>query len=142
VLPADVFFDVHRVFVDFLGLPTATVADTAAGALTDVATLLNTARGTFTFTSMQKPVGPIPLSFLGNSGAPEGLIGSGRAAAAGAVIQIARMPDNGGWPANGTIRLGPQTKFSCFLDFVPGTAISAQTNIRISLLGVRYRRIG
>jgi hypothetical protein len=141
-LPADVFFDVYRIFCDAHRIPTATVANTAAGAANDIATLLHIARGTFSFSTLSKPVGPIPMTFLGNSGSVEPTLGSGRADAAGAIIQFGRMPDNGGWPANGSIRLGPQTKFSVTLDFVAGTAIAVDTPLRISFLGVRYRRIG
>jgi hypothetical protein len=140
-LAADNFFDVHRIFVDFLRAPTATVADTAAGLVTDIATLLNVARGTFTITQLAKPLGPIPLTLVGSSGGVgNAVIGSGRAAAAGAVIQYGTAPDNGGWPANASIKLGPSTKFGATLNFVP-TAISVDTPIRLTLLGIRYRRL-
>lgn len=139
-LAADNFFDVHRIFIDFLRVPTATVADTAAGLVTDIATLLNVARGTMTFTQLAKPLGPIPLTLVGASGGVDAHFGTGRAAAAGAVIQYGKAPDNGGWPANASIKLGPSTKFGAQLNFIP-TAISADTPIRLTLLGIRYRRL-
>lgn len=141
-LPADTFFDVWRIFVDANRVLTATVADTAAGVMNDIALLLHSARATLTFSMFNKPVGPVPLTFFGNSGRPEGYLGTGRAAAAGAVIQAGAMPDNGGWPANGTIRIPPQTKFGVQLNIASGAAVtlSADTPLRVTLLGVKYRR--
>lgn len=141
-LPADTYFDVHRIFIDFLRLPTATTANTAAGLINDIAILLNTARGTLTFTQLAKPLGPIPIRLIGASGGVGNTVmASGRADAAGAIVQYGTSPDNGGWPANASLKLGPSTKFGMQLNFVNGVAISADTPIAITLLGIKYRRL-
>lgn len=153
-LPADTYFDVWRIFIDANRLPTATnivgagvgPTPTAAGVLNDIATILHTGRGTFTFTMFNKPVGPIPLTFFGSSGSVEGqmalaLAGAYTAANSQQVHQqFARMPDNGGWPANGTFRIPPQVKFGCQLNFAGGVTLTTDTPLKIVLLGVKYRR--
>lgn len=154
VLPAGQYFDVWRIFVDANRLPTVTniagvgagPTPTAAGAFNDLATILHTGRAVVTFTMFNKPLGPIPLTFFGNSGSAEGLIQpalSGAYAATTtqiAIYQTARMPDNGGWPANGTLRIPPQTKFGVTINFASGVTLGADTPLRITLLGVRYRQ--
>ena len=140
-LPANTFFDVFRIFCDAQRIPTATAAETAAGVVNDLATILHIARGTFTFKQQSKALGPIPMTFLGRSGGVAAAFGTGRAAAGGAIIQHGTMPDNGGWPVNGTIKLGPGSKFGLTLDFVAGTAIAVDTPLRISFLGVGYRPV-
>ena len=140
-LEAQNFFDVWRIGVDFLRVPTVTTTLTAAGLLNDVATLLHTARATLTFNYQGKPLGPIPLGLFGSLSAPVGVIGGTSAPAAGAaaIIQFAQNADNGGWPVNGSIKLKPNTKFGIRLDFATASAVSADTPIRVTLLGIRYR---
>lgn len=143
-LPANTYFDIYRVFCDAQRLPTATVANTAAGLINDLANIVHIARGSMAFKMKAKTLpgnGGIPLTFVGRSGGIEAAIGSGRADAAGAIVQWATMPDNGGWPVNGTIRLGPSTKFGINLDFAGGVAVSADTPLKITLLGVSYRPV-
>lgn len=151
---ADSFFDVWRVFVDANRLPTAVSiagvgagpATTAVGAINDIATILHSARATLTFKMFSKPVGPIPLTFFGNSGSVEGNIAlalSGAYAAATTQSvhqQVGRMPDNGGWPVNGTIRIPPLTKFGWTLDVATGVTMTTDTPLRLTMLGVKYRR--
>lgn len=141
-LPAPQYFDVYRIFCDFLAAPSATVADTAAGVVNDVELVLKSARARLTYTSKNKTLGPIPLTFFGSSGLMRAGFDTGRAAAAGAVIQQVQGIDNGGFPVNGAITLRSQSTFAIGLDFVAGVAISANLLIRVSMLGVRYREIG
>jgi len=153
-LAADTFFDVYRIFIDANRLPTATniagvgagPTPTAAGVVNDLAAILHTGRGVATFRMFDKPVGPIPLTFFGSSGSVEGqtalaLSGAYTAATTQQVhIQTARMPDNGGWPVNGLVRIPPQTKFSLAIEFASGVTIGTDTPLRVTFLGVKYRR--
>lgn len=141
-LPAPQFFDIHRIFLDFLAAPSATIADTAAGVGNDVELILKSARATWTLTTKSKPLGPIPATFLGRSGAANIAFGTGRAAPAGAVIQAVQGPDNGGFPVNGSITLSPSSRFVVGMDFVAGIAISGNLNLRVSLMGILYRSVG
>jgi hypothetical protein len=152
-LSDSVYFDVWRIFVDANRVPTATSiagvgagpVPTAAGVYNDIATILHAARATLTFRMFDKPIGPIPLTFFGHSGTVEGIINHALAGAYTAAtsqftnIQAGRMPDNGGWPVNGTIKIPASTKFKVELKFVAGVAIAVDTPLRVSLLGVKYR---
>lgn len=135
------YFDVMRIFVDVLREATATVAATAAGGLNDVERILKTARGVVTFNQRSRPLGPIPLTYFGQSGGASGFV-AGNAGAAD-IVQFSNMPSNGGLPVNGGIKIGPLEKFGVTIDFAaPITSISADTLIRVGLFGVRYRQIG
>lgn len=141
-LPAPQFFKVFRIFVELLGAPTATIADTAAGVINDAEIIAKVARARLTYVSKNKSLGPIPITYFGTPGGNEGIIGSGRAGAAGAVVQALTGNLNGGFPVNGAITLRSQSSFSIVMDCVPAQAISVATQIRVSLLGIRFREVG
>lgn len=142
-LPDGVFFDIHRIFVT----PLRQVSNDAAasgitGVVRDIQTILNIARGTFTFTQNQKPLGPIPLRFFGDGGQASGLLAAATTVAASQIqLQVGAFPQNGGYPVNGSIRLGPAAKFGASMDFVP-TAVTVDTPLQVALLGILYRKIG
>lgn len=142
-LPEGLFFDIHRIFVTPLRTVTNdAVANGVTGVIRDVQTILNVMRGTFTFTQNQKPVGPIPLRFFGDGGQASGLVSAATTVAASQIqLQVGAFPQNGGYPVNGSIRLGPAAKFGCSMDFVP-TAIAVDTPLQVALLGILYRKIG
>lgn len=135
-LPEGTFFDIHRIFVSALRLPTTSVLATSV--YHDVAELLNVARGTVTITANAKPLGPIPLRFFGDAGQPSGFLTAGAAAEGGSA---AGFSANGGFPVNGAIKLGPAAKFGVTLDFV-STAINVDTPLQVALFGILYRKIG
>lgn len=136
------FFDIWSVKLDFLSTPSATVADTAAGIVNDAELILKAARATWTLTLASKRLGPIPATFLGASGIIRAGFDTGRAAAAGAIIQQFGGIDNGGYPINGAITLPPAQNFGFGMDFVAGQAVSGNTLLRVSLHGVLYRKVG
>jgi hypothetical protein len=88
-------------------------------------------------------LGPIPATYLGRSGGADPSFGTSRAAAAGAIIQQANGSDNGGFPVNGAITLPPTQSFTFILEFQPTLVpISALMLLRVSFLGLLYRKVG
>lgn len=130
-LAAGVYFDVHRIFVTPL-TPSPSIATT----LDDIGILYNNARATFTFTVNSKPIGPFPLRFAGDAGQP-----SQQGNTTADVNNYLGGPQNGGFPVNGSIKLGPTQKFGVSLDF-NSTAIAVALLVQVSLLGILYRKIG
>ena len=130
-LAAGVYFDVHRIFVTPL-----TPGTSLATTIDDVGKVYNDARATFTFLVNSKPVGPFPLRFAGDAGQP-----SQQGNTTVDVNNYVGGPQNGGFPINGAIKLGPTQKFGVSLDFV-STAITSNLLIQVALLGILYRKIG
>lgn len=142
-LPAPQYFDIWRIFVNFLAPPSATVADTQAGVANDVELILKSARARLTFKQKGKDIGPIPLTFFGTEGGLTAGFDTGRAAAAGAIIQQVGGIFNGGFPINGSVTLRSQSNFHVLMEFsAANVAISANMAIRVSLFGIRYREVG
>lgn len=136
------YYELHRAFVSILAPLSVTSAGTAAGAANDVAILHFTARGTVTFTMLQKTWGPFPLDFFGRPGGPDAVIAAHGTQAAGTSFQtqLGTTVMNGGFTGYGAIVIAPTTTFRVKIDFV-STAISTQTNIRHSMLGTMHRRV-
>jgi hypothetical protein len=130
-LAAGVYFDVHRIFVTPL-TPSPSLATT----LDDVGILYNNARATFTFLINSKPVGPFPLRFAGDAGQP-----SQQGNTTVDVNNYLGGPQNGGFPVNGSIKIGPTQKFGVSLDFA-AAAVTANLSLQVALLGILYRKIG
>jgi hypothetical protein len=130
-LAAGVYFDVHRIFVTPL-TPSPSVATT----LDDVGIIYNNARATFTFTVNAKPIGPFPLRFAGDAGQP-----TQQGNTTADLNNYLGGPQNGGFPVNGAIKIGPTQKFAVGLDFNP-SAITVAMLLQVSLLGILYRKVG
>lgn len=135
--PNPQYFEVQKIFCDFLRADAAAGAATFAGKIRDIDVILGSARGTFTFNMSNKNYVQTPLTFAGSSG---GLIGQYVAAAGPLIYGQGTTRDNGGYPVNGSIVIPPQTKFGITLNF-NSTAVSADLIMRISLLGQLYRRV-
>jgi hypothetical protein len=125
------YFDVHRVFITPL-TPGVTLATT----LQDLGILYNVARATFTVIINAKPIGPIPLRFAGDGGQP-----TQQGTTVADVKNFGGGPENGGFPFNGSVKIGPSQKFGVGLDFV-ATATTAAIQLQVALLGILYRKIG
>lgn len=141
-LAAPQFFDIWSIKLDILSSPSATTADTAAGIVNDAELILKAARATFTIALASKRLGPIPATYLGASGLVRTAFASGRAGAAGAIVQQLQGVENGGFPVNGAITLPPAQNFSFGMDFVAGQAVSGNTLLRVSFHGILYRKVG
>jgi hypothetical protein len=137
VLPNPVYFEIQKVYFDILGA--TTTAATQAGAVSDVDQIMKVGRGIATFTLSDKNYGPYPLTFFGGSGGSQGVIAS--AIATPGSIQSGNNRDNGGFPMNGALTIPPQVSFNWTLNWVAGTAITADTKVRVSMLGIKYRRV-
>lgn len=136
-LPNPQWFKVYKVFVDILAIPTAAGAATAAGPINDIELITKSARATLTFSMANKTYGPWPLTFFGSSGGVQNAVIETLAAAA--IYSAGSLRDNGGFPVNGAVIIPPQVNFSWQLNGVNTIAISAQTQIRISMLGLLAR---
>lgn len=136
------FFEFHREFLSILALLSLTTTAAVTGSANDVDILHKTARGTRTLTIGQKTQGPFPIDFFGRPGGVtfQGTSEGTETAPARNIIQSGETVMNGGFPHGGAFVLGPQTKMTITLDF-NSTAISAQTNIRHSVLGIFHRRV-
>jgi hypothetical protein len=136
-LPNPVYFEIQKVYFDVLCA--TTTAATQAGAASDIDQILKVGRGIASFTLSDKTYGPYPLTFFGGSGGTQAMIAS--AIATPGSIQSANVRDNGGFPMNGALMIPPQVSFTWQLNWVPLTAITANTVCRVSMLGVKYRRV-
>jgi hypothetical protein len=136
-LPNPVYFEIQKVFFDILCA--TTTGATQAGALSDVDQIMKVGRGIATFTLSDKNYGPYPLTFFGGSGGSQGILAS--AIATPGSIQSGNNRDNGGFPMNGALIIPPQVTFNWALQWVPLTAITADTKVRVTMLGIKYRRV-
>jgi hypothetical protein len=136
-LPNPVYFEVQKIFFDVLSA--TTTAATQVGAMSDIDQILKVGRGIATFFLSDKQYGPYPLTFFGGSGGPAGIIAS--AIATPGSIQSANVRDNGGFPMNGALIIPPQVSIRWTLNWVAATAITADTKVRLTMLGIKYRRV-
>lgn len=136
------FFEFHREFLSFLAPLSITTTAAVTGSANDIDILHKTARGTRTLSIGQKSQGPFPIDYFGRPGGPvfQGVAEGTETAPARNIIQAGETVMNGGFPHGGAFVLGPQQKMSIFLDF-NSTAISAQMNVRHSILGIFHRRV-
>lgn len=143
-LPNPQWFEIHGIFLDFLGTPlirAGGAADTvAAGQLQDIEILLKTARMIGQLTIAQKTYGLQPATFYHASGGAVGF-------AAGlytAATQV-NFGNNGlqgqTWAPNGSIIIPPTQAFKFQLFLSAATAISVTTNLRVTLAGVLHRAV-
>lgn len=136
-LPNPQWFKVFKVFVDILGVPTAAGLADARGPVNDIELITKSARATLTFTMANKTYGPWPLTFFGSSGGLQNPVAV--TLAAGAIYTAGSLRDNGGFPINGSVIIPPQVNFGWTLNGVNTIAISAATQIRVSMAGLLAR---
>ena len=132
------FFEIHRIFLYILAVPSLTTTAAVTGTANDLEILHKTARGNFTLEMTGKRLLPCPINFAGQSGGGEPVIAVTYTAPA--IAQFPNTSKNGGFPVLGSIVIPPVTKITGFLDF-NATAISAAVNIRMELAGVYHRRV-
>jgi hypothetical protein len=135
-LPNPWYFEIQKVYFDALTGYTTNAA--TGGAASDIDILLKTGRGIASFNLSDKTYGPFPLTFFGGSGGTQAMISSTVATVS---QQTANVRDNGGFPQNGSLIIPPQTQFSWVLNWVAASAISVATEVRMSMLGILYRRV-
>lgn len=144
ILPQPQWFEIHGIFCDFLGVPViraaGAAATTNAGQLDDIELVLKSARATWELTIAQKSYTVMPLTYLHASGGAVGFY-AGLFTAATAVNQGNNGIQGQTWAPNGSIVIPPTQGFNIVLRFVAGVAISAETNIRISMAGVLHRAV-
>jgi hypothetical protein len=136
------FFEYHREFLSILAALSLTTTAAVTGAANDVDILHKAARGVRTIAIGQKSYGPFPIDYFGRPGGASfaGTSEGTETAPARNIIQAGETVMNGGFPHLGSYVLAPQTKMTVTLTF-NSTAISAQTNLRHSILGIFHRRV-
>jgi hypothetical protein len=135
------FFEIHRVHVFIHSVPNAQATAAITGAAQDVELLHKTARGILSFSLGGKPYGGFPLTYFGRPGGPlPTYFAYGTGAVANNVITAGQTEANGGFPYLGNLIIPPASQFSATMTF-NSTAISAATNITLSLLGVLHRQV-
>lgn len=139
-LPDPQFFEIYKVGMDVLIRPHSD-AGVATGPIDDIAQLVLSGRGNFTFTISNKNYGPFPLSFLHASGGPTGFM-AGTFAATTDISYANNGIFDGGYPVNGALVIPPKVGFSIQLNWPAALTLAVGTsNIRIWMYGALYRRV-
>lgn len=139
-IPTGRYFVARELCLVPLNSPTATVADTTAGAINDLARLIRNSRGTWSFEIKDKPWNPIPLNTVGSRSRIGGMMESGRASATGAVLQVPNL-DGGGFDL-GEIVIPALTNFRLNFRFLGGAdlvTVAADLPFQVQLHGDWYR---
>lgn len=121
---------------DVLSGLTYTAAATKAGELDDVLSILYKSRAYVEYSNRkeQRTRAPIPLHMVGGNSGARGIV-TGRDSAAAGFIQSAQTAE-GGFPLDAV--LYPQQGFSLNITFPVQAAISADVDVRVSLIGWHY----
>lgn len=140
-LPAPQTLQIHNIcadiYPDAAGLSN-NVAATAVGNLDDSQKILFQARGTWTLTISNKQYGPYSLTALHGTGGPQGFI----AGAEVTLVQHARNEVSPGWNYCGSIIIPEQTSFNITVNFQNTlVTVAAEHHIRLSLFGIKQRRV-
>jgi hypothetical protein len=138
-LDAGYFFEMHRLFVYIHAVPAAVATVAITGPAQDVQILHKTARGNLSWNYKGRPYGGFPLAFFGRPGGPMSTYAPyGTGTVANNIVSTGETENNGGFPVQGNLIIAPATQFTSTMTFI-STAISAQTNITIAMMGVLHR---
>lgn len=142
-LPDPQYLVCHYVTCDILALPQGTAghAAAAAGPMNDIDLLLKNGRATFTLQMSNKNYGPFPLAACHSLGGATGTGWGTLTAEANVAVGNNGIPGSGGFPFLGAIVIPPKVGFGVTLNFAAAQTLSGNTNIRIGLAGVLYRRV-
>jgi hypothetical protein len=141
-LPVPQYFRWYGWGFDVL-LNASTAAGGATGAIDDIARLLLTGRGVVTFKLSDKEYGPFPLSFLHQSGGPQGF-GWGTFTAEESIQYAVSgiLGGNAGWDWLGNILIEPQTNFSIDVRWSAAQTLAAgNTRLRMWMQGYLARKV-
>jgi hypothetical protein len=138
-IPADTYFQIFSLNVDFLIAASASTAAPAAAIADDLAQILFGSRAILNLTIANKNYGPIPLTYCHSSG---GLIIDWQGTpAAAAILNFAQnAPADGGYWVDGAIILPPNQSFTMTVEGV-AAALVATRKVRLSMAGVKYRPV-
>jgi hypothetical protein len=147
-LPQPQFFEIHRIFCEFLGRPTVSgVAATVpqAGLIDDINQLLLSGRGYTIFSLSSKAFPAMPLTFLGAPGGVDGatssILSGTTAAAVSQKYEYGHNAANGGFPVNGQWTIPPAQSFSATIAWPAALTLTGNVYVRISMMGNLYRRV-
>ncbi len=145
-LPSPQLFHAQRLFVSpLVTTAVGNVLLTAAGLVADLDNIFSASRSFFRYfnPATNKQRGPLPLAAVGDFGGVVPVYGGNNvpAAAAGAVIQSARLAEHGGFPLNLIVFSNEQLAFNLIAG-VQTALTTAGIPIRLSLYGWRYIKGG
>jgi hypothetical protein len=135
-IPADTWFQIWSFNLDFL-IPAVDVNATAE-AVDDVLQILYGARAAMQLTIANKNYGPIPLTFLHGSGGARVTLANSDATATTIANHAQNEAPDGGWWVDGAIILPPNQSFTVQL-IGNSAALNASRQVRLSMVGVKYR---
>lgn len=139
MLPSPQWMEPAALAVDILSLPSSSVATTATGALSDIASILKTGRACFNTKVSQKDYGTFPLTLAHCTG---GEVGFGWGAEVSNFEYGQNGPVDGGWWLDGAIIIPSQQNFIIsIITCSTALALNATTPIRTNLWGVLHRRV-
>lgn len=147
------WFELYQIKADFLTVP-STNATATAGALNDLAQILNVQRATYTLTVNSKSYGRKPLVQAQGLGGPVGL--EAGTPATNAMVSFANNNNGGDQDYVGGVKIGPSgfpqecgsivfppnQSFSFVVQMAAApTLTTTPLNLRISLCGVLHRQV-
>ena len=137
-MPDPEYFRIFYIQVDPIVLLTDAAVPTS---WRDMERLVRSGRPTLTLTLQGKSYGPWLVQSMHGTGGVDGY-GYAAAAAATTAIQYANNgPADGGFCVDGALWLTPKASFSARINWGNPLAVAADTLVRVTLDGVRYRAI-
>lgn len=142
--PDPQYFVIHYAAADFLQPLTATaLANEPNANAADMHAILKTVRATFTLSISNKNYGPFSLTMNHSTGGPTGFGYGYGTAANGTSLAVVNNgnPGSGGFPFGGAIIIPPKVNYSLSVALSGAVTLVASVSLRISLVGVLYRRV-
>lgn len=138
-LPDPQFFEIFGWSLDVLSRVT-TAAGGVVGAIDDIAQLLMSGRGHYTFNLSNKRYGPFPLSLMHGTGGPTGFGWGTFTAEESLQYGNVGIFDGGFW-WDGKVTIPPKVGFDVTLEWPAALTLSSDpVRLRVTMLGVLYRR--
>lgn len=140
-IPDPFYFEIEAFNLDFFNKPVANAANTAVGALDDLAEFLYTARATLEFSIAGKIYLRLPATYLHASGGPQAVM-TGTMTAPNLVSFALNGIVDGGFYVGKKIVLPPKQSFS--VQIVLGAAPTFNVTprrFRLNMAGVLHRRV-
>jgi hypothetical protein len=138
-LPDPQFYEIAGFECDVLSAPVS--AATFLGPYNDIANLLFTTRGIFTFNMSNKRYGPWPLTAAHGTGGPVGVMSNNATPPIFSQAAVNGIFDGGFW-ADKQIVIPPKIGFDTTLNFGAAVTLNlSPTPIRFVLWGVLHRRV-
>jgi len=137
--PAPQIFQIYNICVDFITAAGVTTTADVTGNINNLALLQLTSRATWTLSIANKAYGPYPLSALHGTGSLNAQL-AGTTAAAGSTQYASNTPLPG-WNYFGRIIIPEQNNFNIVVNYAAAQTLTANVEIRLTMMGVLSRRV-